>query len=207
VSYVVSSRGRPIGVSDLGFIRISRRFRSGWFYPNEYGEQVMPVISSTLPAMRAYLHRDVLGDDGQSIVQPDLADSTLFRNLAEALERVEALDLTLHRDDGTLVPTEVVGIQDIEQLLALPPLNASSDDEADEWTLDDEEWSLDEACYSPSDKAFDGNSDTPFDLDIDDDLIFDGDRWDDIRPWTPPQDPSTFPRYQIHVVLADGDIE
>ena len=195
---MVSSRGRPIGVTDLGFVRIHPWFRSGWFYPNSYGEQVMPVIASVLPAMSAYLHGDVLGEDGKPRVRPHFIRSPLFAALEEALERVAALDLRLHHADGTLVPTEDVGIRDTEQLLALADLNPLLDDDEGWSPEDDEEWSLDDVeGWTP-----DGGRDDDFGaswLDIPEGGLF-----DDLRAWTPDEKPTTFPRYQIHVTFADG---
>ena len=202
MQYTVTNRGRPIGVTDLGFMYIDARYRSGWFHPNAEGERLMPVIASVLPAMRAYLHRDVRGADGAPVVQPSLNGSTLFADLAEALQHVEALELALCGADGSVVPTELVGIQDTEQLLAMAELDdrepdAEADlagdplrdlfgDELDE--MFEEE--LDEACWDA--------------LEVDlDSMLVDG-RMDQPREWTPEDEPTEFPRYQVHVVLADG---
>jgi hypothetical protein len=181
--YTVSSRGRPIGVTDLGFVRIGGPSRSGWFYPNAAGERLMPIFAAPLPAMRAYLHQD-LREDGNPIVQPQLIGSTLFADLAESLQNVASLDLALHREDGSLVPTELIGIQDTEQLLALA-------DEADE------ERDAEEDFDDDFDDAIDGELDP-------DESLLDG-AIGQITAWIPEDDePPKFPRYQIHVVLADA---
>jgi hypothetical protein len=200
---MVSSRGRPIGVTDLGFCRVHSWFRSGWFYPNSYGEQVMPVIAAVLPAMRAYLHRDVLGEDGKPVVQPHLIGSPFFADIKEALERVAALDLRLHHADGTLVPTENVGIQDTEQLLALADLNPLSDDDEGWSPEDEEEWSPDDIEGWTPDEGLDDDFDAAW-LDTNADTILEGGLFDDVRAWAPNEEPTTFPRYQIHVMLAGG---
>jgi hypothetical protein len=199
---MVSSRGRPIGSSDLGFIRVSRLSLSGWFYPNSYGEQVMPVIAAVLPALQAYLHRDVSGEDGKRLVQPDVMRSPALTEYEKALQQVQALDLKLHMEDGTLVPTEVVGIQDTEQLLALADLTLLTDDE-EEWSLDDvEDWSPEEVKgWSPDDLLDDDFDD--FWLDCDGDTILEGRFFDEVRARATDDEPTPFPRYQIHVLLAD----
>jgi hypothetical protein len=151
---MVSSCGRPIGGTDLGFVRIGARLRSGWFHPNAEGKRLMLTIGAVLPALRAYAHADAEGDDGQSIVELHMPGSTRLADLAEALQHVAALDLALHREDGSLVTTESIGIQDTEQLLALaaqdePRCDAmarESDDvlmedvtaQGPPWALDDE---------------------------------------------------------------------
>jgi hypothetical protein len=96
----------------------------------------MPAIRAVLPALRAYAQGGAGGDDAQSIVGLRLTGSTRFADLAEALQHVSALDLALHREDGSLVPTESIGIQDAEQLLALAaPDEARCDAMA--WESDD----------------------------------------------------------------------
>src|SRR5829696_7573792 len=119
VQYTISSRGRPIGTTALDFMRIDGANRSGWFHPNGFGAELMPAVALVLPAMRAFLCRNVRGDDGQPIVQESARRSSLFADLAEALHRVDAMELTLHRPDGTLVPTSLIGLQDTEGMREL----------------------------------------------------------------------------------------
>jgi hypothetical protein len=192
MQYTVSSRGRPIGVTDLGFVRIGGPNRSGWFHPNAEGERLMPVIASVIPAMRAFLHRDVRGAEGEPIVQPHLLGSTLFADIAEALHHVGALELTLHHANGSVIPTRLVGIQDTEQLLAL----AQWDDalpETDAWaggpTRDEEP----DADFELAPDAWLTDIGTaPDDADSD-------------EAWRPDEERPAFPRYQIHVALVDAD--
>jgi hypothetical protein len=77
----------------------------------------MPVVASPLPAMRAYFLRNVRMEDGRSIVRPELEGSTMWGDLAEVLHQTSALDITLHREDGSLVVTEMVGIQDADHAM------------------------------------------------------------------------------------------
>jgi len=119
VPYTVWSRGHLIGDTDLAFVRISGAQRSGSFHPNAEGERLMSVIASVLPAMRAHLHRDEVDAQGHSLVQPALHGSALFADLAEAFQHLQSLDLELRREDGSVVPTTDIGIQDTHQLLEL----------------------------------------------------------------------------------------
>ena len=185
MQYTVSSRGRPIGVTDLGFVRIGGPSRSGWFHPDAAGEPLMPAIASVLPAMRAFLHRGVRGADGTPVVQPRLLGSTLFADLAEALHHAGTLELTLHRPDGSLVPTTSVGIQDTERLLALARWEDAIPD-ADPWSAD-AGWddALEDVQLAPEAQL---------------ELLDAGDR----QRWTSDRESPAFPRYQIHVVLADA---
>jgi hypothetical protein len=196
VQFIVSTSGRPIGTTELGFARFLGATRSGWFHPNALGETLMPNIALLLPAMRAYVCRNVRDENGQSILEPNFRRSTLFADLAEAFHRMQALELTLHHADGTLIPTALVGIQDTEQLLEL----AECDDlhpEPDP-ALAEAEWNerlelelegdleLVSRGWEPSD---DGEEDD-FDLE---------------ELWKAYQDRLVLPRYQVHVELVNAN--
>ena len=192
--YTVWSRGRQIGETDLGFRRLIDQSRSGWFHPNAEGERVMPVIASVLPAMRAYLHRDKVDAAGNPMVQPALYGSTLFADLAEVFQRLESLDLELRREDGSVVPTSSIGIQDTHQLLAFSEEsmaeNATTSDADDEFLEFIDEL---EREFPPANAA-----------EAVDQVLESLD--DPIADWTPDElDESRFPRYQIHIELVNGD--
>jgi hypothetical protein len=196
VRYTVWSRGRLIGETDLGFAQLVEQSRSGWFHPNADGERLMPVVASVLPAMRAYLHRDAVDAQGNSLVHPEMYGSTTFADLAEAFHHLGTLDLELRREDGTVVPTSDIGIQDTHRLVELAELD---DDDLDAATS--------QADGEPVDLA---ERDRQLDADVmhDLELIEQGfeTSLDDLFPaWMPDhlQQPR-FPRYQIHVLLADG---
>ena len=189
MEYTISSRGRPIGTTELDFIRIDGLERSGWFHPTALGVELLPSIASPLPAMRAFMCRNVRDTDGRPIVQNDFLSSSLFADLAEALQHADAMELALHRPDGTIVPTSEIGIQDTQRLAEHP------------WWRDlypvgeipaaDDEWfreSMSELDESPSDWLESSDDDLP-----------DG-ACDDA--WVPDEEPS-LPRYQVHLRLSE----
>jgi hypothetical protein len=139
VPYTVWSRGRLIGDTDLGFIRLIDVQRSGSFHPNPEGERLMQTVASPLPAMRAYLHRDARDASGGGFVLPELQGSALFADLAESFQRFQALELELRREDGSVVPTDAIGFQDTHELLALAEreMDTSEDDVEEESWLED----------------------------------------------------------------------
>jgi len=190
VQYIVSSRGRPIGTTDLGFVRVDPRSRFGWFHPNAEGERLMPVIAAVLPALRAYVRNREGGDDvpAASPVPGALAD------VSEALQHLESLDLTLHHEDGTLIPTEMMSIQDTEQLLELArevegreeiPVHEPFDDSGSEAFEQDRE---------------PGTPQAELDAALAHDLAL-----IEAADWEPDGEPSVFPRYQIFVVPVSAD--
>jgi hypothetical protein len=194
LQFIISSRGRPIGTTELGFQRFLGGTRSGWFHPNALGETLMPDIALLLPAMRAYVCRDVRDETGQSIVQPSFRSSSLFADIAEAFQRMAGMELTLHHADGTLIPTAQIGIQDSEQLLALatwddlypeadPALDDAERDESIEMMLvDDLELPL--GGWEPS------HDDEEDDFDLEELVKACVER-------------AAFPRYQVHVELVN----
>lgn len=196
VQYTVSSRGRPIGTTDLDFERIPGSTRSGWFHPNEVGEKLMPSVALVYPAMRAFVCRNARDEDGRRIVLPSLRASSLFADLAEALHRVDAMELTLHDADGALIATSLIGIQDMEQLVAL---NTWTDLDPDlDRAIDDEDWEENFGLELVSDPEIE------FDLE----RLSEG--WheegshdlDDL--WVPYEEPCEMPRYQVHVDLVEA---
>ena len=208
MQYIISSRGRPIGTTELDFARLPGAAelgfahmldatRSGWFHPNSLGETLMPNIALQHQAVRAFVSRNVRAD-GQSIVQPEFRNSSLFADLAEAFHRVEAMELTLHRAGGALIPTVQIGIQDTEQLRELgrshalhAELDPTTDDAEAEWDLDIElamadDLELPAGGWEPTDDAED-------DFDLDEIIAREYEKLADS------------PRYQVHVELVDAN--
>lgn len=184
MNYIVSSRGHPIGVTDLGFHVIHPHHRMGWLQPNAHGEKVLPVVATVLPALRACVRGDTLDRPDSPVVQPHSERATLRADLAAAMQHVEALELTLHREDGSLIPTESVGVKDMDQLLELAR-SGEFDSDFDEADADD--WANPSIGIEP--------------LDATSEMFLDD---EELRPWTPADDEETeFPRYQVHVMLLE----
>ena len=104
--YTLWSRGRMIGITDLGFIYREHGHRCGWFHPNEVGERLMPAATGVRPAMRA-----------DFMIGPD---PTLQADILAAVDAEDALDLELRDANGDRLDTEYIGITDTEYLLSLP---------------------------------------------------------------------------------------
>lgn len=196
VRYTVWSRGRLIGETDLGFPQVIREARSGWFHPNAEGERLMPIVAAVSPAMRAYIHhRHGVEANANGVVRPEAVRSTPYADLAEALQRADELGLELRREDGSVVATEDVGIQDTEHLLALAREIMEEEPPVGEWTDD-----LDDSEDSIAELLGDDGGEEPFG-----DEPFDG-GLEDATGWCPLEpDPPPMPRYQIHVLLREGE--
>ena len=187
MQYTVRSKGRAIGVTDLGFICVDVHHRMGWFHPNELGERLMPHVSALHAALRASN-----GEYDESIFALDPQILEAEKPYEEALRRVEALELTLHREDGTRIETESVSISDTELLIAL----TERDEEIfDEKKFDEDDWRSWEEL---------GDDDDPFDLSSEARAMFSSPTFDPIEPWQPEGDAADdenveLPRFQIYV--------
>jgi len=190
MQYTVCSRGQVIGTTDLGFVRIEGDpVRAGWFHPNAHRETVMPMVTSMHGALRAYASHRASDPGGGRLVKRDLIGSAVFADIAEALQHLESLELTLHREDGSLVPTELIGLQDTEELLAL---NRPAEHPCDDASFEDESW-LDEL-----DDELEGQ--------MDEEPILEAELPDRAEGWSPHEESIEWPRYQIIVHVANGDV-
>jgi hypothetical protein len=116
------SRGRLLGETDLGFIYREHGSRTGWLYPNELGQRLLPVATGVARSLRMEW---LLG-----------RDETAEADVRSAADQEEALALELRRADGTVIETESIGIIDTHDLLAMPVRDEIDDDvELDEEML------------------------------------------------------------------------
>jgi hypothetical protein len=167
----------------------------GWFFPSALGEPLMsqvvdPLLGSFMPTRR----RDA---------QPPTADDfARYDAYDKACARAAAWDLQLRFEDGSLVPTESVGIRDVEALLACCP------DDEENWE-DEIEESFDFFDDDPSDswkrdsEKHEAEAELRRDIEHDLKLI---DQWMEEKAEThqrAPEDDEPLPRYQIIVLLPD----
>lgn len=204
MAYTIASHGRPIGETELEFVRMGGPGRSGWFHPNEWGESLMPLITTVLPDAKSAGSRTAAVDTGVAGGGATLRQSSQIADALEALRSSPPLDLTLHDASGTLIPTEFIGIQDVHLLLGLAGEDEEEDAESDVGESADEGGGLHvddgvdelELLDFASDSAADDPNGWPGEIESCDDA-------DDFSGEWEPEDPSTFPRYQIHLVLTD----
>lgn len=194
VAYTVCSRGRPIGSTDLEFVRIGGPHRTGFFHPNGEGERLVPLVAAPLPAMRDRMRRTARQGPERSEMSHEEA-TLLMAEIHEAGERERALGLTLHREDGSLVPTEYISFRDTAAYIEVGELMA----ECPEWHEDDDEiqrsvehdLELLEESYDEEEDDDDGYP--GFDLPEPDWL-------EDDDP-----EPAPWPRYQVQIELLDEE--
>ena len=205
MQYTVTSRGQPIGVTDLGFPHVAGPDRIGWFHPNGAGEPLMATITSVPTTTRAWVSSSE--QPGASPDETEHLRATLLADVAEASQRVEALGLKLHRENGSEVATDYISIQDVEELVAWADKRAALRD-GESWRFGE---GVPDPLYDPIEDIFDEELDAfddgelQFELQPDDDDVIFGDGFaDSIVPWTPDEyEPDPSMRYQIYVSLLD----
>lgn len=210
MQYTITSRGRPIGTTDLGFNYRPGSSRMGWFQPNADGERLMPTITAVSITTRTYSSN--IGQAGESAADTEHSESMFLADVAEAAQHVEALDLELRREDGSVVPTEFINIQDMDELVAWSDkLEATRDGEG--WKYCD---SIADPLYDLLEDIFDeefddeledfDDAEPPFDLESDDEMMFGDGFADTAVPWTRDDyEPDPSMRYQIYVDLVNPE--
>lgn len=186
--YTVCSRGQPIGSTELDFVRIGGPHRMGFFHPTDAGERVVALIAAPLPTMRERMRRTAIEGPGSHEMSHEEA-ALLRREMHEAGERERSLALTLHREDGSLVPTKDISFRDTEAYMEVGELLTSDvpawdDDELQRAVEHDLE--LLEESFGEDDDGYPG-----FDLPE--------------PEWMEDEEPTPWPRYQIQVELVDDD--
>lgn len=206
--YIVCSRGIPIGTTDLSFARLTGRDRMGWFHPNPDGERLMPVVAAMHRAIRGIT--TIVGRETAPPAMPLEPGVDADQALERALADVEALELTLLREDGEPIRTYGVSIADTHTLHELYGGEPAPDDleNLPPWERDEaeERYEAELAAEMASDDG------TALDEDLRRMLELDGgvsvpdefDRFDTSAPWLPDDEVDLDGlRYQVHVRLAD----
>ena len=192
--YSLWSRGRLLGHTDLGFVRCLHARRTGWLHLTPEGERVIALAVAVPPAIEAYVirARELTGD--AEAVHAELDRSTEGADLASAFQHHEALELQLRRDDGSIVPTEDIGIVDTHRLLEL----AAREEER----APHEEWSdVGDFLLEPNERDAELEASIEHDLEVLDEMFGQSDGF---REWAiGAVEETVFPRYQIHVALYD----
>jgi hypothetical protein len=145
----------------------------------------MPLITGPIPGISIRRDRELPSSAAPAADEASASLSTSDADLAEFLQHVRAFDLTLHHEDGSLIATEFIGIQDTERLLALgAECEAHDARAAEDVDLFDADESLDAEEIAGDVEAI-----------LDD--------FDEDEPWRVDEGPADLPRYQLIVELID----
>jgi hypothetical protein len=123
--YSLWSRGRLLGSTTLDFVRCIPLHRMGFLDAAPGAEPLLEMATAVSPAMMALsrrmraFHTGSLTERGATLARELIRETTEFADLSAALAQEEGLALELHREDGSIVPTEWIGLKDTDWLLAL----------------------------------------------------------------------------------------
>ena len=193
VQYTVWSGNRLIGTTDLGFRYREGDSRTGWFFPSATGDGLMDEIVD--PLIGHYFNRSSRTASGP--LSRD--DFTRLAQYEKACERAAAWDLRLRREDGSPIPTESVGIRDVEALLACYPNDESFEEELDAGFEFDNDPSEAWKRSADDEAAAALRRDIEHDLQLIDEWMEDEPESDEFTQVAG----EALPRYQIFVLLSD----
>lgn len=113
MAYVICSRGRRIGTSDLAYpVPDPSESRMGTLEPEPGAEEVLDAFRELFAIVME------MGGAARAGSAAGLSPtSPMFDRMRTALERVQALELTVHDEKGALIPASAVQIQDTEAIL------------------------------------------------------------------------------------------
>jgi hypothetical protein len=169
----------------------------GWFFPSAEAEALMPDIVD--PLIGSYFQVSSK-TAGEPLTLDEVARLAEFE---KACERVASRDLHIRREDGSRIPTESVGIRDVEALLSCYRETDLFEDD-----LDDDTFFFDDdpsEAWKRRDEVEDDEAEDALRADIEHDMQL-IDEWieqrAERREWSLDDD-EPLPRYQIIALLSD----
>ena len=126
MEYTVWSRGRLLGRTTLGYAPSIPNIQAGDFDPTEVGESLLPVLTGMGPALEELARvLDTVSPErehrGKAVrrMRDALRLTTEYADVMSLNDQLERLALELRDAAGQLVPTQSIGVQDTEHVLAL----------------------------------------------------------------------------------------
>jgi hypothetical protein len=158
MTYTLWSRGRLLGESELDYVRVFRRHRTGDFYPTDVGAKLMPVATGVSPAGINLAGMIAGTSEGAKVgsLEEKVRQTSEWADLAAAQNHSDALALELRGPDGSVILTEWIDVRDTEFLLSL-----ARDDELEMTEGDGVSWDDVEEEYD-GDFDVDYGSEEPF---------------------------------------------
>ncbi|SRR5258708_573550 len=121
MQFTLWGRGRLLGETDLGFIRVRSSHRMGWFHPSPLGDRLMPILTGTGPALRAV--GKLMSDPVRTAIRsrqrgageewpPDIRATTEYADLVSSVDELECMQLQIRDAAGAILSTCYIGIDD-----------------------------------------------------------------------------------------------
>lgn len=112
--YTIQCRGRVLGTTSLEFDEFVPGQHSGYLEPGDGAQHLLDAVAVGFPNLLTWLMRDTTLPNGASFASPKFLASGECQAIAEAVAARVHLVLSLHREDGTELPTSDIVLQDRE---------------------------------------------------------------------------------------------
>ena len=112
MQYTIRCKGRVLGTTTLDFYHLIHGQHSGWLHPEPDADDLLNAISIGSAWIRAWLMRGDTLNDGRRLTQPEFETSRECEAISAAVAARSHLVLTLHREDGSELPTREIILQD-----------------------------------------------------------------------------------------------
>ena len=110
--YTIRYQGRVLGTTSLDSYHLIPGQHSGWFHPEPGADDVLAAISIGSAWVRAWQMRSDTLDDGRPLTEPAFETSREYKAISAAVAARSHLVLTLHREDGSELPTQEILVED-----------------------------------------------------------------------------------------------
>jgi len=110
--YTVRCNGRALGSTTLDFDHLVHGQHSGWLHPVPGAQDLLDATSIGFAGLRAWHMRGDTLDNGRPLTQPEFLTSPEGEAISVAVSARSHLVLTLHREDGSELPTREILLQD-----------------------------------------------------------------------------------------------
>lgn len=112
MSYTIQCRGRVLGTTELEFEPFVRGQHTGWLAAEQGAQYLLDAVAVGYPNMLTWLMRGTTLPNGAAFASPEFLASGEYQAITEAVAARLHLVLSLHREDGTELPTTDIVLQD-----------------------------------------------------------------------------------------------
>ena len=112
MSYTIRCNGRVLGVTSFDLHPMLHGQHSGWLYPDAAATDLLDAVSIGYASVRAWMTRGTMLPNGSPLTQPEYAMSPECQAITVSVAARQHFALTVHRVDGSDLPTHEVIVQD-----------------------------------------------------------------------------------------------
>ena len=114
MKHTIQCRGQKLGTTELEFEPFVRGQHTGFLEPEPGAQRLLDAVAIAYPNLLTWLLRDTTVPNGTAFASPEFLASGEYQAITEAVAARLHLVLSLHREDGTELPTTDILLQDRE---------------------------------------------------------------------------------------------